>query len=540
MTSLPPRRSSRIRDKSSLSDPKPRGRSRDRTSSSSQSKTTRSARSRDRSRDSADASVIPIVEINSLPETSKNQAISQAVVESIIESKMSEVPNNTPGPKPESKNDSRSDEIRPPWIQQVLSKLDFMSNEITALRNNVASMNHEIMTLRKESMGIRAHLSKHPTCLNIDTTSNHSARDDIHLPISDLQSTKEMDVDPPNNRIITNVAESQPKLLPQPRSTSTPPHANWLHEKFLDRINLQPTERTEVNITTFDGVFIAKGYNRILPTWQGYFIELEESDICWDDLLRNDFPADGEESWVSPGMKVFKLTKPDNRKTPRRHRFALKTEPNFTARCNPLLLDKWYIHAYQARFLVGNRGKSLNSRTMAMELQRMYPDNYHPRSKDFNYPTDHENTRAHAPQRQISAQRTHHNTYHSPQAQKSQTNPHAVPTPFVPLTLHNQPYLPAGTHIPTAYTHPTPLLNHPWPKGIATHQNLLAPWQYNQTNYPYNVQLPYNTSPALNQPWAPRLDAPQQKNIPTYAQVANPHQNVQLGRPSAQGIQARG
>ena len=535
---MPPRRSSRIREKISLSDPKPRGRSRDRASSSSPSKTTRSARSRDRSRDSADVTDNPIVEIASLP----NQPITEAVAVSKIESKMSEVPTNTPGPKPESKNDSRSDETRPPWIQQLLCTLDFMSSEITALKNNLATMNHEIITLRKENTGIRANLSKCPTCLNIHKTSNLSARDDIERPIGDPQSTKEMDVDPPNNRIMTIVADSQPKLPLQPRPTSTPPHANWLHKKFLERINLQPTERTEVNITTFDGVFIAKGYNRILPTWQGYFIELEESDICWDRLQRNDFPADGEESWILPGIKVFKLTRPDNRKTPRPHRFALKTSPDFTACCNPLLLDKWYIHAYQARFLVGNRGKSLNSRTMAIELQRMYPDNYHPRGKEFYYPTDHQsNTRAQAPQRQNSAQRTHQNSYPSHQPQKSQTNPHIVSTPFVPLPLHNQPYLPPGTHIPTTYTHPTPLLNHPWPKGIATQQNLLAPglWQQNQTNYPYNVQIPYHASPALNQTWGNRLHAQQQKNIPTYAEVANPHQNVQLGRSRAQGTQAR-
>ena len=282
---MPPRRSSRIRDKGSLSDPKPRGRSRDRASSSSQSKTTRSARSRNRSRDSADVTGIPIVNTKSPPETSKNQPITRTVAVAMMESKMSEVPTNTPGPIPETKNDSRSHETQQPWIQQILCTPDFMSNELTALKNNLASMNHEIRTLRKENTGIRANLSKCPTCFSKHKTSNHSAREDIDLPISDHQSTKEMDVDPPNNRIITIVADSKPKLPPKPRSTSTPPHANWLHEKFLERINLQPTERTEVNITTFDGVFIATGYNRILPMWQGYFIELEESDIYFGTVF---------------------------------------------------------------------------------------------------------------------------------------------------------------------------------------------------------------------------------------------------------------
>ena len=216
---MPPRRSSRIRDKGSLSDPKPRGRSRDRASSSSQSKTTRSARSRDRSRDSADVTGIPIIDTKSLPETSENQPITRTVAVAKIESKMSEVPTHTPGPKPESKNDSRSEETQPPWIQLILSKLDFMSNQITALNNNLASINHEITTLRKENTGIHANQTKCPTCFNIHKTSNHSAREDIDPPISDHQSTKEMDVDPPNNRIITIAADSQPKLPSQPQST---------------------------------------------------------------------------------------------------------------------------------------------------------------------------------------------------------------------------------------------------------------------------------------------------------------------------------
>ena len=134
-------------------------------------------------------------------------------------------------------------------------------------------------------------------------------------------------------------------------------------------------------------MLVARGYNRILPTWQGYFIELEEDDIVEDHLTRDEYPSDGEESWTTPGVKVFKLTRPDNRRTPRAHRFALKTPPDFTGRCNPLSVHKYYIHAYQTRFVDGKQGRSLNSRSMASMLRQMYPEQYQlsPTREGYHY-----------------------------------------------------------------------------------------------------------------------------------------------------------
>ena len=45
-----------------------------------------------------------------------------------------------------------------------------------------------------------------------------------------------------------------------------PPHADFLDDCFLKRIGLSPSSRQKVDITTFDGVLVAKGYNRIIPT----------------------------------------------------------------------------------------------------------------------------------------------------------------------------------------------------------------------------------------------------------------------------------
>ena len=107
-----------------------------------------------------------------------------------------------------------------------------------------------------------------------------------------------------------------------------------------------------MTITSFDGDNVATRYNRIVPTCQGYFIELEEKDIVKEYLEPKEFPEKGEESWWTPGLSVFRLTRTDHRTAPRAHRFAFKPLTNFTGRFNPHRLEKFYINAYQARFLV--------------------------------------------------------------------------------------------------------------------------------------------------------------------------------------------
>ena len=310
--------------------------------------------------------------------------------------------------------------------------------------------------------------------------------------------------------------------------TLSPPHAQYLNECFVKRIGLQPDERTEVDITTFDEVHVAKGYNRILPTWQGYFIELDESDIIKDNLWWNESPEDGEESWICPGLKIFTLTKPDNRRTPQAHRFALRTPPDSTGRCNPLQLHKWYIDAYQARFIVGNLGRSLNSRTMAADIKKMWPELCHPREKDVRILRQGSYGQQ-SPTRKHDNHRTHPERNAIPKTHQPKANPLIVPTPFTPMPLFNQLYPPPGTQIPNRWTGWMPLPQHSWPRATATQQQPVAADQRYQ-NLPHNNQyyIPPPTvqqhvpAPIYNQAYAPPPMLPQQVPTATYAQVANP------------------
>ena len=197
-------------------------------------------------------------------------------------------------------------------------------------------------------------------------------------------------------------------------------------------------------------------------------------------LEPNEFPAYGEKSWLCPGTKVFSLIKPDNRKSPRAHRFALKTPHDFTGRCNPLRLDKYYIHAYQVQFVVGNYSKSLNSRKMASALGNRYPDQYHPRSKDIvntmNIPGPRETIKP-----------TLHNT-------RSSVHPLIQPTPFMPITNLPQPYHAQGLV----------------PYGAPFHQPSVPYNALQPTLVPRTCFTPSNLPPT--QPYTPPA---------TYAQAAN-------------------
>ena len=106
--------------------------------------------------------------------------------------------------------------------------------------------------------------------------------------------------------------ENQQLLNSQQEDTQNhdfrPEHADYLEDCFINRIGLSPNQPQEVSITSFDGVLVAKGYNRIVTTYQGYFIEIEKEDLETALLEPNESPANGEESWLSRGVKVFRLT----------------------------------------------------------------------------------------------------------------------------------------------------------------------------------------------------------------------------------------
>ena len=455
------------------------------------------------------------------------------------ESKLSEVP-PTPGqnanildtisedtvPSPKSDTDlpfqltsgnpcpgsSNAKDVVPPfWARSGFSLLKTIVKELSELKSAIVVLQGRLNILNN------AHCAPRPTTSTQDAPQQNK-QNECH--------PEEMDFDIPEVKVENNTPD------PSLSFRQSPKHANYMDNCFESRTGLDPHSRVEVNISTFDGVLVAKGYNRIVTTWQGYFVEMDDKDIVKDHLTWNAYPDEGEESLLSRGLKIFSLTRPDNRRWPRAHRFAIKPPPQWTVPCNPLSTDKWYLHVYQARFLVGNTFKSLNSRTMASKLRELYPDSYHPRGKDLLLISNQQPnlssqsgkpTQAPAPS---APTQTTSLQYHPPLYSQPQFNP----TSIMPLSFHNQPFLPPCTRIPIEYTRPTAPFTQPWPTRNAWQHPPPAPVPIPQ-HFPaanYQVQPTTNFNPLL--PPKPTVHHP--VPIPTYSQVANPYYFTTAGNTS--------
>ena len=390
-------------------------------------------------------------------------------VSEIVETKLQELPDTagndeysnkiSEDPRPSPNHNGKI----PPWAQELWTMLKSVKEDIALVREDILVLQNRIPR-------------------RLDTTQQHRPS----------PPHEAMDIEIPQNELSSPIIrEGEHKILKENEqkihdgkhnSESRPPHANYLDECFSNRIGLPVDSRQEVDITTFDGVLVAKGYNRILPTWQGYYIELEEKDLVKANLELNEFPALGQKSWLSPGLKVFRLTKPDNRRTPRAHRFAIKTPPDFTGRCNPLQLGKYYIHAYQARFLVGDYSRSLNSRAMALNLSNMFPHRYQPRRRD----TDN------------TARREEDRLRNEPNRPSNHAviPPNTVPTPFVPLTN-----LPNPWNIPKIVPYGAPYLQQPSMPHNFTPHTFMPPTPFQQTPPTFRYAPTHTAATTLPYQW---------------------------------------
>ena len=56
-------------------------------------------------------------------------------------------------------------------------------------------------------------------------------------------------------------------------------HFHWLQKCFTDCFSLPTEMYKRRKLISFDGVELAKGYNRVIATWQGFYYELRDEDI---------------------------------------------------------------------------------------------------------------------------------------------------------------------------------------------------------------------------------------------------------------------
>ena len=164
---------------------------------------------------------------------------------------------------------------------------------------------------------------------------------------------------------------------------SNPEHKKFLKKCFQEKIGIPMNQARSINIFNFDETLIAKGFDRVVTTWQGMFWEHSREDICCRNLTRVEYPMEGVERWRANGVILFKLTKPDIRIYPRAHRLAVNPPKGFTGNCNPLTVGKWYSHVYQTKVQINKEPKTIQSRVMAKELKKICGNAYRPRRYDL-------------------------------------------------------------------------------------------------------------------------------------------------------------
>ena len=169
--------------------------------------------------------------------------------------------------------------------------------------------------------------------------------------------------------------------------TESPAHFKWLKAEFSKRFQLSTELPKKLNIYSYDNVLIARGWKRVITTWQGMYSEIEEKDVAFRNLLSEERRDQHVHS--TRGVRIFSPKSPDTRVVPRPHRFAVSPPLGFKEHCNPLVPGRFYAHVYQTKIETSkNVLLTLQSKWMAKELRRMCGDAYLPRPNDLEDKND--------------------------------------------------------------------------------------------------------------------------------------------------------
>ena len=160
---------------------------------------------------------------------------------------------------PHPGSSTEGDRVPPLWAQESCSLLKSIWEELRELKNAVVHVQekvnnvnkHELYELRNAVINIHRKIDAHHRNPPIDLPKPSD------VPIPDISEPVLHDAADVVSVEMNNPAPSSPLLSP-------PPHADYMENCFRSRTSLDPTTRVEVSISTFDGVIVAKGYNRVI------------------------------------------------------------------------------------------------------------------------------------------------------------------------------------------------------------------------------------------------------------------------------------
>ena len=139
----------------------------------------------------------------------------------------------------------------------------------------------------------------------------------------------------------------------------------------------------QTNILSWNGVKLAKGYERVVLTWQGVYWEVAWQDVVFKNLTEKVRTEPGMRKWVTKGATVYQFEK-GYKHILNKHRFAVIPSGNEKVCREEIRANRCYIHIYQTRV---HRSESdvrwLKSKEMAKFLYKTWSQSYFPRPRDI-------------------------------------------------------------------------------------------------------------------------------------------------------------
>ena len=198
-------------------------------------------------------------------------------------------------------------------IEERLTKMDLLLQQVynailgRTTREPTPAEFHQMDTCDENSVS----MSGNPEKKEIPTAN--SVASEKRQPASALQAQTNYPQKPKSLRYQLEprrprVQEDQPAKLEKSLQRASPPeyrkglpakpkHFGYLEKKFINTFGLPIETGRMCTISSFDGVALAAGYEKVVITWQGMYFRLRAQDIFWGNLNRRDNPGSKVITW---------------------------------------------------------------------------------------------------------------------------------------------------------------------------------------------------------------------------------------------------
>ena len=154
-------------------------------------------------------------------------------------------------------------------------------------------------------------------------------------------------------------------------------HFQYLRECFKDQVGVSMWRREPIEISSWNNVQIARGYEKVVVTWQGLWWELTYEDVNWDNLDERIVGEKGVKRWETKGVNVFQFARGFKHDL-KKHRFAVFPSGGEAVCRDSMRPDRYYIHVYQTKIKNSCGGVCwLRSREIAQFSKHNWRQTYH-------------------------------------------------------------------------------------------------------------------------------------------------------------------